>query len=84
MKVWQSTQKESVMPGLVRFGVRKNLEPCAIRYTEERRSLWIACPKSRTEDADSAIKDSQIATPAPPRWLDLLNPCLEVGWNEFA
>jgi hypothetical protein len=45
MKVWQSTQKESVMPGLVRFGVRKNLEPCAIWYTEERGSTLDCLPQ---------------------------------------
>ena len=34
MNVWHSTQKESVISGLLRFGVRRNWEPCAIRYTE--------------------------------------------------
>ena|SRR6185437_3018776 len=29
------------MPGLLRFGVRKNWEPCAIRYTESGLQPWI-------------------------------------------
>jgi len=44
-KVWHATQNESVISGLLRFGVCRNFEPCAMRYTENANQLWIACPR---------------------------------------
>lgn|SRR6185437_1948782 len=74
MNAWHSTQKESVISGLLRFGVRKNWEPCAIRYTEDGFQPWIACPKSRPKDRSWAITDSQVAIPGTSTLVGFAQP----------
>lgn len=65
MNVWHSMQKESVISGLLRFGVRKNWEPCAIRYTEDGLQPCIASPRveRKMQIGQLRIRKSRLRAP---------------------